>query len=63
MSFHNPVWERFLDKLLDEYDSDEDAVFEENDIPSLQNLVRQREIFLLLWKHLVNVEGFEPSAT
>ena len=40
----DPVWERFLDKLLDEYDGDEDAVFDENEIPRLQNLVRQREI-------------------
>lgn len=40
----DPVWERFLDKLLDEYDGDEDAVFDENDVARLQNLVRQRLI-------------------
>lgn len=40
----DPVWERFLDKLLDEYDGDEDALFEDNDIPRLRNLVRQRQI-------------------
>ena len=40
----DPVWERFLDKLLDEYDGDEDAVFKENDVSMLQNLVRQRSI-------------------
>ena len=40
----DPVWESVMDKLLSEYDGDEYAVYENNDIPRLQNLVKCRQI-------------------